>query len=220
MPGVAGCRWTRGSIAQRWKSSTNRPTWSPGHPQRGQAGRGTAVLLESHHLGAGEQGVADHREAVERQSPVEQVRLDPLCHQCRLTDRHVAHQRRAPARQEPRSRWRAPVPCRVPAATGHRGSPDGPRRRRRSRSSTGPSRRPARAPGRRSKGHRVHRHRGRRASLCHRRPWHHQRCDNVMPCRISMTKRHFWCKRCGHSLIAGQADGPRRRARQHDHPHD
>ena len=69
-----------------------------GHPQRRQPGRHAAgfgrVLLQTYHLGAGEQGVADDREAVKRQSPVEQVGLDPLGDQRALTDRHIAHQRR------------------------------------------------------------------------------------------------------------------------------
>ena len=69
-----------------------------GHSQRGQPGGGAArfgaVLLQPDHLGAGEQRVADHREPVERQTAVEQVCLDPLRHQRRLADRHIAHQRR------------------------------------------------------------------------------------------------------------------------------
>ena len=69
-----------------------------GHPQRGKAGRGAtrlgAVLLQAHHLGAGGQGVADHREPVEHQSAVKQIGLDPLSHHRGLADRDIAHQPR------------------------------------------------------------------------------------------------------------------------------
>ena len=68
------------------------------HPQRGQTGRGTprfgAVLLQANHLGAGGQGVADHREPVEAQPAVKQIGLDPLSHHRGLADRDIAHQPR------------------------------------------------------------------------------------------------------------------------------
>ena len=61
--------------------------------------------LQPDDFGAGEQGVADDREPVERQPAVEQVGLDPLGDQRRLPDRHVADQCRVRQR---RRRARSP----------------------------------------------------------------------------------------------------------------
>ena len=53
-----------------------------------------AVEGKADDLGAGGQGVTDHREPVEAQPAVEQVGLHPLSHQRGLADRHIAHQPR------------------------------------------------------------------------------------------------------------------------------
>src|SRR5690606_32057810 len=61
-----------------------------GDAQRGQAGGGAAgfgrVLAQADHFGAGGQGVAQHREAVEAQAAVEEIGLDVVGGQGRLTD--------------------------------------------------------------------------------------------------------------------------------------
>ncbi len=68
------------------------------HPQRRQSRRRPARLgrirPQPNHFGAGVERVADDGEPVKHQAAIEQVGLDPLGHQRRLPDRHIAHQPR------------------------------------------------------------------------------------------------------------------------------